>query len=160
MNSERTRLANIAVDLFTVLAPPLGSKFESLIGVFVPNLIRLLGRTNKVFIARATAGLHAIITHCPHPRLLVELRVMVTDKSAALRVLVGGAVLRCMTEWDWSVPSLASKAGDVETVIRAFGTDSNVDARKIARQIFDCYKQTFPDRVERCVERDIDYDMY
>jgi hypothetical protein len=149
MNSERTRLANVAVDLFTVFAPPLGSRFEPLIGIFVPTLIRLLGRTNKVFVSRATAGLRAIITHCPHPRLLVELRIMTTDKSPALRVLVGAAVLQCMNEWDWSVHSLAAKAGDVESVIRALGTDSNVDARKIARQIFDRYKQTFPDRVDR-----------
>ncbi|KAJ1304465.1 hypothetical protein OPQ81_005612 [Rhizoctonia solani] len=152
MNSERTRLANIAVDLFTVIAPPLGHRFEPFIGVFVPTLIKLLGRTNKVFISRATAGLHSIISHCPHPRILVELRVMVNDKSAPLRVLVAGAVLQCMTEWDWTTPSLAAKAGDIETVIRVFGTDSNVDARKIARQIFDRYKQAFPDRVESFVE--------
>ncbi|KAG8715082.1 hypothetical protein FRC11_005851 [Ceratobasidium sp. 423] len=57
-----------------------------------------------------------------------------------------------MTEWDWSVPSFAAKAGDIETVIRAFGTDSNVDVRKLARQIFDLYKQAFPDRVESFLE--------
>ncbi|CAE6448831.1 unnamed protein product [Rhizoctonia solani] len=152
MNSERTRLANVAVDLFTVLAPPLGNRFEPFIGVFVPTLIKLLGRTNKVFVSRATAGLRSIISHCPHPRILVELRVMANDKSAPLRVLVAGAVLQCMSEWDWSVPALAAKAGDIETVIRALGTDSNVDARKIARQIFDQYKQTFPDRVESFLE--------
>ncbi|CAE6517861.1 unnamed protein product [Rhizoctonia solani] len=152
MNSERTRLGNIAVDLFTVIAPPLGNRFEPFIGVFVPTLIKLLGRTNKVFVSRATAGLHAIISHCPHPRILVELRIMVNEKSAPLRVLVAGAVLRCITQWDWSVPSFAAKAGDIETVIRAFGTDSNVDVRKVARQIFDQYKQIFPDRVESFLE--------
>ncbi|CAE7210964.1 unnamed protein product [Rhizoctonia solani] len=152
MNSERTRLANIAVDLFTVIMPPLGNRFEPFIGVFVPALVKLLGRTNKVFVSRATAALHAIISHCPHPRIFVELRVMASDKSASLRVLVAGAVLRCMTEWDWSTPSLAAKAGDIETVIRALGTDSNVDARKIARQIFEQYKQVFPDRVESFLE--------
>ncbi|KAF8678378.1 CLASP N terminal [Rhizoctonia solani] len=148
MNSERTRLANIAVDLFTVILPPLGSKFEPFIGVFVPPLIKLLGRTNKVFVSRATTGLHAIISHCPHPRILVELRVMVNDKSAPLRVLVAGAVLLCLTSWDWSIPTFAAKAGDVEIVIRTFGTDSNVDVRKITRQIFDQYRQEFPDRVD------------
>ncbi|CAE6415508.1 hypothetical protein ACGC1H_007156 [Rhizoctonia solani] len=152
MNSERTRLANIAVDLFTVIAPPLGNRFEPFIGVFVPTLIKLLGRTNKVFISRATAALRTIISHCPHPRILVELRIMANDKSASLRVLVAGAVLQCMTEWDWSIPSLAAKAGDIETVIRVMGTDSNVDARKITRQIFEEYKQVFPDRVDSFLE--------
>ncbi|KEP55440.1 CLASP amino-terminal protein [Rhizoctonia solani 123E] len=152
MNSERTRLANIAVDLFTVIAPPLGNRFEPFIGVFVPTLIKLLGRTNKVFISRATAALRTIITHCPHPRILVELRIMASDKSAALRVLVAGAVLQCMTEWDWSIPSFAAKAGDIETVIRVMGTDSNVDARKITRQIFEQYRQAFPDRVDSFLE--------
>ncbi|CAE6434260.1 unnamed protein product [Rhizoctonia solani] len=152
MNSERTRLANVAVDLFTVIAPPLGNRFEPFIGVFVPTLIKLLGRTNKVFVSRATAALRAIIYHCPHPRILVELRVVINEKSASLRVIVASAVLQCMTEWDWSIPSFAAKAGDIETVIRALGTDSNVDARKIARQIFDQYKQVFPDRVESFLE--------
>ncbi|CAE6431343.1 unnamed protein product [Rhizoctonia solani] len=152
MNSERTRLANIAVDLFTVIMPPLGHRFEPFIGVFVPTLIKLLGRTNKVFISRATAALHAIISHCPHPRILVELRVMVNDKSAPLRVLVAGAVLLCITQWDWSIPSFAAKAGDIEIVIRTFGTDSNVEVRKVTRQIFDQYKQEFPDRVESFLE--------
>ncbi|CAE6403908.1 unnamed protein product [Rhizoctonia solani] len=152
MNSERTRLANIAVDLFTVMVPPLGNRFEPFIGVFVPPLIKLLGRTNKVFVSRATAALHVIISHCPHPRILVELRVMVNEKSAPLRVLVAGAVLLCMTQWDWSIPSFAAKAGDIETIIRAFGTDSNVDVRKVTRQIFDQYKQQFPDRVDSFLE--------
>jgi hypothetical protein len=148
MNSERTRLANIAVDLLTVIAPPLGNEFEPLISIFVPTLIRLLGRTNKVFVSRAKAGLQAIISNCPHPRILIELRVMVTDKSAPLRVIVVGAVLQCLSEWDWSMPAFASKVGEVESVIRATGTDSNVDARKTARQVFDLYKQMFPDRVD------------
>ncbi|CAE6539812.1 unnamed protein product [Rhizoctonia solani] len=152
MNSERTRLANVAVDLFTVITPPLGNRFEPFIGIFVPPLIKLLARTNKVFVTRATAALRAIIANCPHSRILVELRVMVNDKSASLRVLVAGAVLQCMTEWDWSIPSLAAKAGDIETVLRSLGRDSNVDARKIARQIFEHYKQSFPDRVESFLE--------
>lgn len=148
MNSERTRLANVAVDLFTVIAPPLGNKLEPLISIFIPTLIKLLGRTNKVFVSRAKAGLQAIISNCPHPRILIELRVMITDKSAPLRVIVAGAVLQCLSEWDWSMPSFAAKVGEIETVVRAVGTDSNVDARKIARQIFDLYKQMFPDRVD------------
>ncbi|KAG9125291.1 hypothetical protein FRC07_008212 [Ceratobasidium sp. 392] len=152
MNSERTRLANVAVDLFTVIAPPLGNRFEPLISIFVPTLIKLLGRTNKVFLSRATAGLQSIISNCPHPRILLELRIMVTDKSAGLRVIVAAAILQCLSEWDWSAPSFAAKVGEVESFIRSAGTDSNVEVRKTARQTFDLYKQMFPDRVDDFLE--------
>ncbi|KAG8747148.1 hypothetical protein FRC10_002197 [Ceratobasidium sp. 414] len=152
MNSERTRLANVAVDLLTTIAPPLGNKFEPLIPLFVPTLIKLLGRTNKVFLSRATAGLQSIISSCPHPRILVELRIMATDKSAGLRVIVAGAILQCLSEWDWSVSSFAAKVGEIESFIRSTGTDSNVEVRKIARKTFDLYKQMFPDRVDEFLE--------
>lgn len=49
------------------------------------------------------------------------------------------------------MPAFAAKVGEIESVVRAIGTDSNVDARKIARQIFDLYKQMFPDRVDEYV---------
>ncbi|KAG8699463.1 hypothetical protein FRC09_006615, partial [Ceratobasidium sp. 395] len=127
MNSERTRLANVAVDLFTILAPPLGNKFEPLIPLFVPTLVKLLGRTNKVFVSRASAGLQSIISNCPHPRIIVELRIMVTDKSASLRVMVAAAIFQCLSEWDWSVLSFAAKVGEIESFIRSAGTDSNVE---------------------------------
>ncbi|KAG9077940.1 hypothetical protein FS749_010132, partial [Ceratobasidium sp. UAMH 11750] len=152
MNSERTRLANVAVDALAIIAPPLGNKFEPLISLFVPTLIKLLGRTNKVFVSRATAGLQSIISNCPHPRILIELRSMVTDKSAGLRVIVARALLQCLTEWDWSVSSFAAKIGEIESFIRSTGTDSNVEVRKIARQAFDLYKEMFPDRVDDFLE--------
>ncbi|KAF8757075.1 CLASP N terminal [Rhizoctonia solani] len=115
MNSERTRLANIAVDLFTVILPH--------------------SAANSSHLSSSSLAQR-------------PLRVMVNDKSAPLRVLVAGAVLLCLTSWDWSIPTFAAKAGDVEIVIRTFGTDSNVDVRKITRQIFDQYRQEFPDRVD------------
>ncbi|QRV79497.1 CLASP amino-terminal protein [Ceratobasidium sp. AG-Ba] len=148
MNSERTRLANVAVDLFSVITPPLGNRFEPLLTLFIPTLIKLLGRTNKVFVSRATAGLNAIISNCPHPRILVELRIMSTDKSASLRVIVAGAILQCLSEWDWSTPAFANKVGEIENFIRSTGTDSNVEVRKTARQAFELYTQLFPERVD------------
>ncbi|KAG9085340.1 hypothetical protein FRC06_003656 [Ceratobasidium sp. 370] len=77
---------------------------------------------------------------------------MVTDKSAGMRVVVAGALLQCLSEWDWSISAFATKIGEIESFIRSAGTDSNVEVRKLARQTFDLYKQMFPDRVDEFLE--------
>jgi len=149
MSSERTRLANTAVDFLFFTGPRLANKFESLIPFFIPVLLRLLGRVNKVFTAKGSQALFVILSNCHLPRLLVELHNVISDKSANLRLVASDGVLRCVTEWDWHSGPIRAKVELVEGVIRSTATDSNADVRKTSRKIFETYSELFPERVDK-----------
>ncbi|WFD30272.1 very-long-chain enoyl-CoA reductase [Malassezia sp. CBS 17886] len=58
--SERTKLSGTASDVINSIAPRLGERFAPLLPVFVPPLLQLCARTNKVAIKRAEKSLHLI----------------------------------------------------------------------------------------------------
>ncbi|KAJ8588615.1 hypothetical protein M405DRAFT_901938 [Rhizopogon salebrosus TDB-379] len=61
MNSERSRLLGSALDLVTVLSAGLGPAFDSLVALFMPTLLGLCARTNKVFAKRTKACIFTVI---------------------------------------------------------------------------------------------------
>jgi hypothetical protein len=59
--SERSRLSAAANECITTLATELGPSFDPLVPLFVPTLLSICSRPNKVVISRAKAALHTII---------------------------------------------------------------------------------------------------
>ena len=147
LNSERSRLSGAATDLLTTLATHLQRPFETLIPHFVPALLTLASRSNKVFIARAKATLMAVVEHCQSPLILPQLRHSINDKSASLRLTaidLTVACLNCFNPPDLEAPN---RAEDIEAIIRATARDANADVRKSSRKAFEAYKILFPSRV-------------
>ncbi len=95
--SERTKLSGTAGDLMNSIAPRLAEKFEGLVGVFVPTLLLICARTNKVAVKRAEKTLHLIVKHCRPPSLVPYLKEAIKDKDKGCEPLQ-----REHWNWCWS----------------------------------------------------------
>jgi CLASP N terminal len=149
MNSERTRLSSAALDCLTIIAPRVGLAFEPLVPLFVPHILRLATRTNKVYVTRSQATLALVVGYCHIPSIIPCLLAACKEsKIVTGRAVSVESVLRCLNKWDWTDKEIKAKVGDVEEVIRVTGRDKDAGIRQTSRKVFEAYKTLFPDRVD------------
>lgn len=149
IGSERSRLSGATMDLLNTAATELGKSFEILLSVFVPTLIVLCGRPNKVFVTRAKACLITIIQSTQSPLILSYLLRSAKDKSTPLRLTVAEASLACLQCFNPPDLQKDSRGQEVEALVKCFATDANADIRKVGRNIFEAYSILLPGRVDR-----------
>lgn len=144
--SERTRLSGTAGDLLNSIAPRLADRFEPLVPVFVPTLLLICARTNKVATKRAEKTLYMIARHCRLPSLLPFLRDAARDKSQGLRATATGVMLAVLESTEKE--RLNRRVADFEASIKATATDSNPEVRQISKKLFELYIFVWPERVQ------------
>ena len=146
--SERSRLSAAAIECITTLATELGPSFDPLVPLFVPTLLSICSRPNKVFISRAKAALHTIIDQTQLITLLPYFVDPLRDKSVTLRLIAMESVLACVRCFNPPDLEKDARARDIENAIRLTATDASADVRKVSRSVFDAYKILLPARVE------------
>ncbi|CDS00432.1 hypothetical protein [Sporisorium scitamineum] len=145
--SERTKLSGTAGDLLNSIAPRMAERFEPLVAVFVPTLLLICARTNKVAVKRAEKSLHFIVKHCRPPSVVVYLKEAIKDKGQGLRA-VAAATLEVVLEHT-EKERLARRVGDIEACIKSGATDSNPEVRQTTKRLFELYVAIWPERVEQ-----------
>ncbi|KAG1742859.1 clasp N terminal-domain-containing protein [Suillus lakei] len=148
MNSERSRLSGSAIELVNALLDGLGSSFEPLVSLFMPTLLGLCGRTNKVFTSRAKACILAVIENTQLPSILPYLADSLTQKSAFLRLVAAEGVLACLNCFNPPDIEKDTRARLIEDVIKLTARDASGDVRRAGKKIFEAYRALLPDRVE------------
>ncbi|KAG6372351.1 clasp N terminal-domain-containing protein [Boletus reticuloceps] len=151
LNSERSRLSGATVDFLTALATGLGSSFDPLVSQFVPTLLALCGRTNKVFNSRAKACTLAIIQHTRLPSLLPYLAELANHKSVLPRLTAAEGILACLNCFNPPDLEKESRARVVEDFIKLTARDASADVRKASKEVFKAYKALMPARVDNFV---------
>ncbi|OJA14492.1 hypothetical protein AZE42_04438 [Rhizopogon vesiculosus] len=151
MNSERSRLSGSAIELVTTLLAGLGPSFEPLVSLFLPTLLGLCARTNKVFTSRAKACIFAVIENTQSPSLLPYLAESVNHKSTFLRLVAAEGVLACLNCFNPPDIEKDTRVRLIEDVIRLTARDASADVRRSGKKIFEAYKALLPDRVESFV---------
>ncbi|KAI4528334.1 hypothetical protein K525DRAFT_359195 [Schizophyllum commune Loenen D] len=147
MISERTRLSGAAVDFVGAIATSLERNFETLIPIFIPGLLTLCSRTNKVFGTRARACISIIIEMTQLASLLPYFVQAGKDKSALLRHAAAEAGLACLNSCNPQDLEKESRIRDIETMVRTTAKDANADVRKVGKKIFQAYQALMPDRI-------------
>ncbi|EIW82946.1 hypothetical protein CONPUDRAFT_164002 [Coniophora puteana RWD-64-598 SS2] len=145
--SERSRLSGAAIELVTTLAAGLSSAFDSLLPIFLPTLLNVCSRTNKVFTTRAKACIVTIIENTQLPIILTYLADAVKNKSISLRLTAIEGVLSCLNCFNPPDIEKDARAKLVEEVIKATARDANSDIRKVSKKVFEAYKALMPGRV-------------
>ncbi|CAL1714115.1 unnamed protein product [Somion occarium] len=146
--SERTRLSGTALELFKSSAEILGKDFTGLIPLFLPTLLTLCTRPNKVVMSRAKACILGIIESTQAPTILSYLAESAKDKSATLRLAAAECALACLNGFNPPDLEKETRAREVEALIKCTATDASADVRKVSRKIFDAYKILLPNRVD------------
>ena len=151
VNSERSKLSGVSLELFASLAQSLQSSFAPLIPVFLPTLLSQCMRSNKVFSARGKACVIEIIGCTRLPTILTYLLSSVKDKSVAMRLAAAEAALACLNVCDPEELVKGIRQGEIESIIKATIQDPNGDIRKTSRKIFEAYTILNPDRIDTYV---------
>lgn len=149
LNSERSRLSGAAIELVSALATGLGPSFEPLVSLFVPALLALCGRTNKVFTSRARACVLAIVQDTHLPSLLPFLAELANHKSIFPRLTAAECILACLNCFNPPDLEKETRARIVEDFIKLTARDASADVRKASKEVFKAYKTLMPARVER-----------
>ncbi len=149
INSERTRLSGNATDFITTAVTALGSSFEPLIPHYVPTVLNLCTRTNKVYITRAKACIAALVEYTQAPIIIHYAAESVKDKSVSLRLGAAETLMLCMKSFNPPDLEKESRAKEIEATIRSTAVDANADVRKVAKKIFEAYKILLPKRLPR-----------
>jgi len=149
MHSERTRLCGAALDLLSSTASGLGRDFDQVMPLFMPPLLVLCGKTNKVVINRARSTILSVIESTQLPSSLPYFVQFVKDKVASLRLAVAEGTLACLNSCNPPDLEKEARARDVEIIIRGTARDANPDVRNVSRKIFQSYRILFPSRVEK-----------
>lgn len=137
------------LDCISVVAPRMGSDFEPLVSIYIPPILRLSNRANKVYVTRSQAVITLVIGFCHIPSILPHLVTACKEsKIATGRTIAIEGVLRALNKWDWSQKEIRSKVTNVEEMIRLTGRDKDAGIRQISRQVFEAYKNIFPERLD------------
>ncbi len=147
--SERSRLSAAALECMATLAAGLGPSFDPLVPLFIPTLLSLCSRPNKVFISRAKATIRTIIDQTQLISLLPYFVGALRDKSVTLRLIAIESVLACVQCFNPPDLEKEARARDVENAIKLTATDANADVRRVSREVFNAYKILLPTRIER-----------
>lgn len=144
--SERTKLSGTAGDLLNSIAPRMAERFDPLVSVFVPTLLLICARTNKVAVKRAEKSLHFIVKHCRPPAVVGYLKEAIRDKGQGLRAVAAATLVVVLDNTEKE--RLQRRVADIEGCIKSGATDSNVEVRQTTKVIFERYVGMWPERVE------------
>jgi hypothetical protein len=127
-----------------------GPSFQPLLHFYMPALVKLLGRTNKLYISRTQACLTAIIQNTRLATVVPYLAEGMLDKTATARYGCVEALALCLVHIDKA--ALERKyLSHIEEVIRRGATDKEVKTREVAKQVWETFKGFWPERAEQCV---------
>ena len=136
----------------------LSTAFQPLLAPYLPPLLRLLSRTNKLYISRTLTTLRAIIRNTRIPEIL---RYITAEwkaeggKSASFRIAASEIILDCLGAGKGVVlerEALDRKyVEEIEWVVRIAATDKEVKVRALVKVIWELYQQEWPERVSKFV---------
>ncbi|OAX34072.1 hypothetical protein K503DRAFT_656589, partial [Rhizopogon vinicolor AM-OR11-026] len=142
-----SRLSGSAIECVTAQSACLGPLFEPLIPLFMPTLLGICSRSNKVFTRRAKACIFAIITHTPSPSILPFLVKSLDRQSTSLRLVAAEGVLTYVKSSNTPIIANDARARLVENVIRVTAEDASADLRTAGKALFEAYRACLPNCV-------------
>ncbi|KAG6857252.1 hypothetical protein H0H87_007085 [Tephrocybe sp. NHM501043] len=146
--TERTRLSLVAIDLLSAVATGLGKSFKPLLQIFLPTLLSLCGRTNKVIITRSRACITTIIEMTQLPSIISYFLQAIEDKSSSIRFTAAEGTLTCVNCFNPPDLEKDARASEIEKVIRMAAKDAQADIRVVGRKLFEAYRLVLPNRVD------------
>ncbi|KAF8322200.1 hypothetical protein DL93DRAFT_2205473 [Clavulina sp. PMI_390] len=148
MLSDRSKLSGMAIEFLTTVGVRMAAKFEPLVHLYIPAVLKLCARSGKIYVSRATNCLKIFAACCRVPPLVTLMKEYVTDKSQTLRFAVVDALHELLsTSIRDGLPRRGRWVEDVEFIIKATATDANPETRKMSRKAFASYAELWPDRV-------------
>ncbi|GAA5822442.1 hypothetical protein JCM3770_000271, partial [Rhodotorula araucariae] len=151
--TERTALSGTTLEL-VASCTRLGHHFAALLPHYLPTLLRLFARPNKVYVTRAASTIASIIRNT---RLGEVVRFIVLEwrnepgKSASFREQAAAAVVIILgADGDTlgvDKESLERRVEDLEWLIKTGATGREASVRSDMKKCWEVYKREWPERV-------------
>jgi hypothetical protein len=127
----------------------MGFKFEPLISLFIPAVIKITSRPSKVYLSRAQNCLKLFAAYCRSPLLVILLKDALTEKSVSARLVAIDALhdLLSTAVVDGLPKKTMKMVEDVEWIIKTSARDPNPEIRKMARRSFASYTRLWSERL-------------
>ncbi|OAX40756.1 hypothetical protein K503DRAFT_781174 [Rhizopogon vinicolor AM-OR11-026] len=147
MNSGRSGLSGATIELINALSVGLGPTFKPLLPIFIPTLLGLCARANKVYTSRAKVSIFAMIKHTQSSSILPYLAASVHNKSPSLRLVAAEGVLAYLN-FNTSNDTCTHL---IEDVIQSTSEDTSAVVRAVGKTIYEAYKALLPDSVQSVI---------
>ncbi|BGP49376.1 hypothetical protein JCM10450v2_005264 [Rhodotorula kratochvilovae] len=151
--TERTALSGTTLEL-VASCTRLGHHFAALLAPYLPTLLRLFARPNKVYVTRAASTIASIIRNT---RLGDVVRFIVLEwrneagKSASFREQAAAAVAIVLGADSDTLgvdkESLERRVEDLEWLIKTGATGREASVRSDMKKCWEVYKREWPERV-------------
>ncbi|CAJ0869099.1 6479_t:CDS:2 [Entrophospora sp. SA101] len=141
--TQRTKLSGTATELVEEISKSLGPNFDSLAKLFVPNILKLCNRTNKLFGTRAYKCSETIIKVSKLSSLIPKFREAMQSQSKLLKTNVAKLTLTILEE---DITGLENHIVDLEWIIHLGVIDSTLEVRTASKKSFEVYKSRFSSR--------------
>ncbi|KAJ3375725.1 hypothetical protein GGF31_002929 [Allomyces arbusculus] len=147
LKTDRTRLSGSACELVLALAQSGSQQTASACELFVPALLALTSRTNRIFIQRSQAALLAVVAAGNPDHFVMRVCNEAKNKAKTTRFAVVEAVKVLITSHD--ADRIEQFCDALEVCLRATVDDSAVDVRQAARSAIEMYRVKVPNRSDR-----------
>lgn len=162
--SDRSKLSRSAIELVEAAATALGTDFEPLTELFVPTVIKLSTRANKLFVQSATTCLKNLAEKCSLTSQLDTFTEALQNKNRFMRACAADVVVSMIEHT--AASSLADHVEEVEAFVALAVEDADSAVRDLARACFSLYSERFGSRLDlwvfcgRATKDDKASDMY
>ncbi|GAA5966876.1 hypothetical protein JCM21900_001952 [Sporobolomyces salmonicolor] len=151
--TERTRLSGTTLDLIAS-STRLGAQFAPLLPLYLPTLLRLLCRTNKLYVSRSASTIASIIKNTKLGEVLRfiahEWRLEAGKSSSfrekaaeAVTIMLGAEGVEMLIEKE----ALDRWIEDLEWIIKTAATDKEPKVRTEMKKCWQVYHREWPERV-------------
>ena len=101
----------------------------------------------------AEACAHAIVAHCPAPRLLPPLcSIAAGDKNGRLRQSAAEYLLRALEAWG-RAPECERQLEGLERAVLATAQDAQAETRAVGRSLYGAYAAAWPAQAQALLRR-------
>ncbi|OIR59108.1 MAG: CLASP N terminal domain-containing protein [Amphiamblys sp. WSBS2006] len=151
IGTDRTRLAMEMLGLAGQMAAVFGEKFVPLAGTFLPAIIRVCSKTNRILVARGVECASTMVQHCS---FLKECFSEICGGMKTNRPVLRAAVCEIFQSVvaTKSASQMEEHLERIEAIIQAGLQDSSVAVRDRMRRVFLSYTEKFPQQGEALKE--------
>ncbi|KAI8816194.1 clasp N terminal-domain-containing protein [Fimicolochytrium jonesii] len=144
--SDRTRLSRAAMTVVETMGTVLGRNFQALSNDLLKPVLKLTGRTNRIYVNTAVHTIKTCIASGGLPALVEALAESGREPARGQREATADCFAFLMEHND--ARSLAPYVDSIEAYIRTAITDASGEVRAYTRSSYETYKCRFPERVD------------
>ena len=151
LQTERTRLAKQMLSLVSAISTYLQSEFQQLLSIYIPTVLKLTTRANKVYVSLSTLTLKTCIEQSMIPGI-ISILVETLKNSLSKTQRIACQDLLCFVMVTNQKSAIQPFVHLVEEGCAHGITDSSNQVRDKSRELFDHLRTMFPERVEKFIE--------